>query len=209
MGSGRNPETWVGWRPRGCAQSGRGREGSRLPAGRGGGPCPRSHSEGCLSWSDTGLGLPACCSLPLWTLYRASDCHNRGACPGERAAAWPGQAGRTRRPREHRLEPGIPGEQRGPRGTRGGRGCARRRTPVRVQTLPGTPQAGRRGSSCLAPGQSQGTAARHCGPARRQAHRTRPLTERHLCAGLCAEPSRGPDLASPRPLQRGSLKAGR
>ena len=114
----------MGWRPRGCAQSGRGREGSRLPAGRGGGPCPRSHSEGCLSWSDTGLGLPACCSLPLWTVYRASDCHNRGACPGERAAAWPGQAGRTRRPQEHRLEPGIPGEQRGPRGTRGGRGCA-------------------------------------------------------------------------------------
>lgn len=49
-------------------------------------------------------------------------------------------------------------------------------------------RADRCGSSCLTPGQSQGCCTRHCGPVRRQAHRIlRPvLTERHLCAGLCA-----------------------
>lgn len=66
-----------------------------------GGPRPRSHSEGCPSWSDAGLGLSACCSLLLRSASDNSG-HHGAASPGERAADLTGQAGgETRRPREH------------------------------------------------------------------------------------------------------------
>ena len=202
----------MGWRPRGCAQSGRGREegreGGRPPAGRAGGPCPRSHSEGCPSWSDTGLGISL---LPLRREHWPFTGHQTTAATAEVPALGRGQLAGWARPGGHvgpgsTPQAGIPGEGRAP-GEMREWGVHPEWTPVRAQALLGTPRADRCVSSCPTLAQSQGTAGRHCGSARRQAHMIHAFTEHRLCAP-CWSPA-GHLTFFPLPLQRGSLKAGR